>query len=109
MAIYIDFLVPIFYIFRTEAYALQASESEMWIESMRTNARGGYAFGTLAYWRDNVNARWYVNGKDYFEAVAFGISAAKSEIFIADWWLVSNMYPILFFVFLTRNEFFSAH
>lgn len=32
---------------------------------------------------------------DYYEAVAQAILSAKSEIYIEDWWLVSDTHPIL--------------
>jgi hypothetical protein len=37
--------------------------------------------------RTNAKMKWYVDGKDYFFAVSEAISAAKTEIYIEDWWL----------------------
>ncbi|CAG8646564.1 18191_t:CDS:2, partial [Cetraspora pellucida] len=37
--------------------------------------------------RANAKVQWYVDGKDYFFAVSQALLAAKSEIYIEDWWL----------------------
>src|SRR5256885_12590018 len=37
--------------------------------------------------REGAKIKWYVDGKDYFFAVSQAILAAKSEIYIEDWWL----------------------
>ncbi|CAG8492249.1 5229_t:CDS:10 [Ambispora gerdemannii] len=42
--------------------------------------------------RENVKVKWYVDGKDYFHAVSEAILAAKSEIYIEDWWLSPELY-----------------
>lgn len=42
--------------------------------------------------RKNIFAKWFVDGCDYFEAVADGLEAAKEQIFIADWMLSPQLY-----------------
>ncbi|CAG8535096.1 34282_t:CDS:10 [Gigaspora margarita] len=42
--------------------------------------------------RENARVKWYVDGKDYFFAVSQAILAAKSEIYIEDWWLSPELY-----------------
>ncbi|CAG8727452.1 15273_t:CDS:2, partial [Dentiscutata heterogama] len=40
----------------------------------------------------NARVKWYVDGKDYFFAVSQALLAAKSEIYIEDWWLSPELY-----------------
>ncbi|CAG8579400.1 13442_t:CDS:10, partial [Racocetra fulgida] len=42
--------------------------------------------------RENAKVKWYVDGKDYFFAVSQALLAAKSEIYIEDWWLSPELY-----------------
>ncbi|KAG0349343.1 hypothetical protein BG004_007527 [Podila humilis] len=51
-----------------------------------------HRFGSFAPQRDDAKVRYYVDGKDYFHAVSDAILAAKSEIYIADWWLSPELY-----------------
>ncbi|KAF9424284.1 hypothetical protein BGZ94_008060 [Podila epigama] len=51
-----------------------------------------HRFGSFAPERENAKVRYYVDGKDYFHAVSDAILAAKSEIYIADWWLSPELY-----------------
>ena len=53
--------------------------------SSRSNAFPGYRHGSFAPVRENGQAMWYVDGKDYMSAVADAIEAAKTEIMITDW------------------------
>lgn len=41
---------------------------------------------------DGSEAQWFVDGQAAFEAIAMSIEAAKSEIFITDWWLCPELY-----------------
>jgi hypothetical protein len=54
-------------------------QSSPWVKSHR--------FGSFAPERSDAKVRYYVDGKDYFHAVSDAILAAKSEIYICDWWL----------------------
>ncbi|KAF9378152.1 hypothetical protein CPC16_011439 [Podila verticillata] len=58
--------------------------SSPWLTSHR--------FGSFAPEREDAKVRYYVDGKDYFHAVSDAILAAKTEIYIADWWLSPELY-----------------
>ncbi|KAG1511951.1 hypothetical protein G6F47_007715 [Rhizopus delemar] len=51
-----------------------------------------HRFGSFAPIREYVKAKWFVDGHDYYEAVAQAILSAKSEIYIEDWWLSPQLY-----------------
>ena len=53
--------------------------------SSRSNASTSNRHGSFAPVRENGQAMWYVDGKDYMSAVADAIEAAKTEIMITDW------------------------
>ena len=53
--------------------------------SSRSNASTSYRHRSFAPVRENGQAMWYVDGKDYMSAVADAIEAAKTEIMITDW------------------------
>ncbi|CAG8844080.1 24905_t:CDS:1, partial [Racocetra persica] len=44
-------------------------------------------YDSFASPKENVHAKWYVDGKEYFYAVSEALMAAEKEIFIEDWWL----------------------
>lgn len=46
-----------------------------------------HRFGSFAPIRHQAKLRWFVDAEDHFNAVAEAILSAKSEIYIADWWL----------------------
>ncbi|EIE79586.1 hypothetical protein RO3G_04291 [Rhizopus delemar RA 99-880] len=52
-----------------------------------------HRFGSFAPIREYVKAKWFVDGHDYYEAVAQAILSAKSEIYIEDWWLYLRRPP----------------
>ncbi|KAJ7527416.1 hypothetical protein O6H91_16G053700 [Diphasiastrum complanatum] len=55
-----------------------------------------HRFGSFAPPRgivpDSSEAQWFVDGKAAFEAIASAIEDAKSQIFIAGWWLCPELY-----------------
>ncbi|KAF9576193.1 hypothetical protein EC968_010316 [Mortierella alpina] len=51
-----------------------------------------HRFGSFAPQREEAKVRYYVDGKDYFHAVSDAILAAKTEIYICDWWLSPELY-----------------
>ncbi|KAI9485673.1 MAG: hypothetical protein EXX96DRAFT_494975 [Benjaminiella poitrasii] len=51
-----------------------------------------HRFGSFAPIRHNAKVRWFVDGEDHFNAVGEAILSAKSEIYIADWWLSPELY-----------------
>lgn len=48
--------------------------------------------GSYAPVRESQLCRWYVNAAGYMEAVMDGLSNAKEEIFITDWWLCPELF-----------------
>ncbi|KAG2183771.1 hypothetical protein INT43_006782 [Umbelopsis isabellina] len=52
-----------------------------------------HRYDSFAPIRSNAKAKWFVDGHDYYEAIAEAILAAKSEIYIADWWLYLKRPP----------------
>ncbi|KAG0289653.1 Phospholipase D1, partial [Dissophora globulifera] len=65
-------------------YFTRMKTSSPWVISHR--------FGSFAPEREEAKVRYYVDGKDYFHAVSDGILAAKTEIYICDWWLSPELY-----------------
>ncbi len=53
--------------------------------SSGSNDSPRYRHGSFAPVRENGQATWYVDGKNYMSAVADAIEAAKTEIMITDW------------------------
>ncbi|XP_076444985.1 LOW QUALITY PROTEIN: phospholipase D1-like [Babylonia areolata] len=49
-------------------------------------------FGSFAPVREDSYARWFVDARSYFEAVAEALEKAKEEIYITDWWLSPEIY-----------------
>jgi len=43
--------------------------------------------GSFAPVRQNQSVRFFVDGADYFAAVANGLASAKRVIYIAGWWV----------------------
>ena len=66
--------------------------SSPWIKQHR--------FDSYAPIRENAKVKWYVDGKDYFFAVSEAILAAKSEIYIEDWWLSPELVSFKKFLIL---------
>src|SRR5437016_2649467 len=52
-------------------------------------------YDSFAKIRENVHAKWYVDGKDYFYAVSEALNTAEKEIFIEDWWLSPELVSII--------------
>ncbi|GBC05685.1 hypothetical protein RclHR1_06370012 [Rhizophagus clarus] len=59
-------------------------QSSPWVKQHR--------FDSYAPIRENAKVKWYVDGKDYFFAISEAILAAKTEIYIEDWWLSPELY-----------------
>ncbi|XP_065841393.1 phospholipase D1-like [Oscarella lobularis] len=51
-----------------------------------------HRFNSFAPIRNDIAARWFICGADYFEAVADALEIATQEIFIADWWISPELY-----------------
>ncbi|OBZ88286.1 Phospholipase D2 [Choanephora cucurbitarum] len=72
-------------------------EVDQWIESIDKVRRQSpwvrnHRFGSFAPVRNNAKVKWFVDGENHFNAVAEAILSAKSEIYIADWWLSPEIY-----------------
>ncbi|KAI8381067.1 uncharacterized protein BYT42DRAFT_604106 [Radiomyces spectabilis] len=70
---------------------------EDWVHSLRKIEKespwvANHRFGSYAPIRENAKVKWFVDGEDYFAAVAEAILSAKSDIYIEDWWLSPQLY-----------------
>ncbi|RUS17342.1 hypothetical protein BC937DRAFT_90093 [Endogone sp. FLAS-F59071] len=68
-----------------------------WMESLKLVQESSpwlrvHRFDSFAPVREQAKVKWYVDGKDYFHAISEAILAAKSEIYISDWWLSPEIY-----------------
>ncbi|RCH83478.1 Phospholipase D1, partial [Rhizopus stolonifer] len=82
---------------RIEVKAPTSRHTDEWIDNLNKVQKESpwimnHRFGSFAPIRECSNARWFVDGQDYFEAVAQAILSAKSEIYIEDWWLSPQLY-----------------
>lgn len=64
----------------------------LWIESINhmtdnTVWSRPHRFQSFAPVRQNVQARWFVDARDYFWTVSAALDMAKDVIYIHDWWL----------------------
>jgi phospholipase D1/2 len=46
-----------------------------------------YRFNSFAPMRYSNKVEFFVDGADYFEALAYGIESAEEEVFICGWWI----------------------
>ncbi|KAF7725701.1 Phospholipase D1 [Apophysomyces ossiformis] len=72
-------------------------EVDEWLESIRKVQSESpwvknHRFGSFAPIRHSAKVKWFVDGENHFNAVAEAILSAKSEIYIADWWLTPELY-----------------
>lgn len=76
---------------RNEKQFLQFEES---INHMMTNTIWAkkQRFGSFAPIRENVWARWLVDGRDHMWQVSRAIDNAKDFVYIHDWWLSPELY-----------------
>lgn len=69
----------------------------LWIESINhmtdnTVWSRPHRFQSFAPVRQNVQARWFVDARDYFWTVSAALDMAKDVIYIHDWWLSPELY-----------------
>lgn len=69
----------------------------LWIESINHMTENTvwsqpHRFQSFAPVRQNVQARWFVDARDYFWTVSAAIDMAKDVIYIHDWWLSPELY-----------------
>lgn len=72
-------------------------EVDQWLESIEKVRDESpwvqnHRFGSFAPVRNNAKVKWFVDGENHFNAVAEAILSAKTEIYIADWWLSPELY-----------------
>ncbi|KAI9244178.1 hypothetical protein BDA99DRAFT_529337 [Phascolomyces articulosus] len=72
-------------------------EVDEWMESIERVKRDSpwvknHRFSSFAPVRKNGKVKWFVDGENHMNAVAEAILSAKSEIYIADWWLTPELY-----------------
>eukprot|EP01105_Mastigella_eilhardi_P026461 TRINITY_DN7694_c0_g1_i1.p1 TRINITY_DN7694_c0_g1~~TRINITY_DN7694_c0_g1_i1.p1 ORF type:complete len:1090 (-),score=267.05 TRINITY_DN7694_c0_g1_i1:1301-4570(-) len=76
----------------TRTMCLQSEEERnLWIASLRRNAEVVRRFKSFAPQR-TCNARWFVCGKEYFDALLPLLRRATNRIFICDWCLSPELY-----------------
>ncbi|KAF1850526.1 phospholipase-like protein PldA [Cucurbitaria berberidis CBS 394.84] len=75
-------------------------EHERKTDEKRSKICESHRFNSFAPERDGNIVKWYVDGRDYFWAVAEALEQAKETIYIADWWLSPEL-------FLKRPPFYN--
>ncbi|KAJ4364525.1 hypothetical protein N0V83_009120 [Neocucurbitaria cava] len=75
-------------------------EHEKKTDEKRSKVCESHRFNSFAPERDGNLVKWYVDGRDYFWAVAEALEQAKETIYIADWWLSPEL-------FLKRPPFYN--
>jgi phospholipase D1/2 len=69
-------------------------------DAKRSKIAESHRFNSFAPERDGNLVKWYVDGRDYFWAVAEALEKAQETIYIADWWLSPEL-------FLKRPPFYN--
>lgn len=67
-------------------------EHEQKTDEKRSRICENHRFNSFAPERDGNLVKWYVDGRDYFWAVAEMLDRATETIYIADWWLSPELY-----------------
>lgn len=75
-------------------------EHEQATDAKRSAIAENHRFNSFAPERDGNLVKWYVDGRDYFWAVAEALEQAKETIYVADWWLSPEL-------FLKRPPFYN--
>ncbi|KAJ4323841.1 hypothetical protein N0V94_001625 [Neodidymelliopsis sp. IMI 364377] len=75
-------------------------EHEQATDEKRTRVGENHRFHSFAPEREGNLVKWYVDGRDYFWAVAEALEQAQETIYIADWWLSPEL-------FLKRPPFYN--
>lgn len=75
-------------------------EHEKETDAKRSKIAESHRFQSFAPERDGNLVKWYVDGRDYFWAVAEALEKAQETIYIADWWLSPEL-------FLKRPPFYN--
>ncbi|KAK3353896.1 hypothetical protein B0T25DRAFT_222593 [Lasiosphaeria hispida] len=67
-------------------------EHERACDEKRTRISESNRYESYFPQREGHNAKWYVDGRDYFWAVSVALEKAKETIYIADWWLSPELF-----------------
>lgn len=70
-------------------------EHEKATDAKREKIKDNHRFRSFAPEREGNIVKWYVDGRDYFWAVAEALEQAKETIYIADWWLSPELVRML--------------
>ncbi len=73
-------------------YARDMETKTIWVNAFRANIKGLHRYKSFAPERNNITCEWYVNGKEYFDALVPALLKAKRRVYIADW----SLAPYLF-------------
>lgn len=79
-------------------HAGSVSQKEIWaaeINELLKNSKAEletHLYGSSFPPRVANNAKWYVDGEEYFKDVYHELKSAKEQVFITDWWLSPEMY-----------------
>merc|ERR1712137_256751 len=71
---------------------LAENEQQMYARVRQQADDTNRRFGSYVPVRNNCHAKWFIDGKSYFEALADVLETAKSEIFITDWSLNPELF-----------------
>ncbi|KAI8970516.1 hypothetical protein BDB01DRAFT_731756 [Pilobolus umbonatus] len=75
-------------------------EVDQWLESIEkvrieSPWVKNHRFGSFSPVRRNAKVKWFVDAENHFNAVAEAILSAKTEIYIAGWWLTPELDRLL--------------
>lgn len=73
-------------------YAATRKERDQWVNAIRANITGVNRYRSFAPIRKNIKCQWFVNGKEYFNALRDVLETAKIRIFITDWFFSPGLY-----------------
>jgi phospholipase D1/2 len=63
-----------------------------------------YRYGSFAPIREKIQAKWYIDGQDYFSAVADAIEGATEKIYIEGWWVSPELVSLVAMIFRAVME-----
>ncbi|EPS42367.1 hypothetical protein H072_3671 [Dactylellina haptotyla CBS 200.50] len=67
-------------------------EHEKAVDEKRSQIAESHRFDSFAPKRAGNLAKFYIDGRDYFWALATGLESAKEVIYIADWWISPELF-----------------
>ncbi|KYQ93680.1 hypothetical protein DLAC_11611 [Tieghemostelium lacteum] len=67
--------------------SIKSLKAKNFVNSIRENSKGSYRYLSYSTPREHINLDMYINGQEYFKKVYKLIKNAKTEVFIAGWWV----------------------